>query len=207
MGGLETVTREAYYTRHGPVIRFDPERGVAYSVALEGLGNVKAVEQLYRMNIARSLDEFKSALRIRGIMLWNILYADVDGNLYYVYNAAIHEKSEKYNHRRPRPGWREDAQWGDIIPFDELPQVENPPSGFIQNNNVMPWLVTIDPGIGPDDYPGYLVNREGSMNDRALRTFQVLSSKSRLTPGSCTSWPWAPSSQPRSGSFLPCFGR
>ena len=179
--GLKTLHRVFYYTRHGLVVKADLERGFAYAMALEGYGNLRAIEETYRINAASNLEEFKEALKLRGLILWNVLYADVDGNIYYVYNAAIHLKSEKYSHREPRPGWEADAQWGDIIPFNELPQVGNPASGFIQNNNVMPWFVTVESGIKPEDYPAYLVDRDAEMNDRGIRAFSVLSSKEKFT--------------------------
>ncbi len=179
--GYRVIKKKAYYTRHGLIVKYEPKKNVAYAIALEGWGNIAMVEEMYRINIARNLTDFKKALRIQGLTLWNILYADVDGNMYYVYNARVHYKSEKYDYTKPRPGWKADAQWGEIIPFDKLPQVENPKADFIQNNNVMPWFTTVDPGINPDNYPSYLVNRNATMNDRGKRAFEVLSNAHNFT--------------------------
>ena len=179
--GYKVVKKKAYYTRHGLVVEYKPEKNTVYSIALESWGNIAMLEEMYRINIARNLAEFKKALEIQGIPLWNILYADVEGNLYYVYNARIHRKSEKYDHKKPRPGWEADAQWGEIIPFSELPQIENPEADFIQNNNVMPWFTTINPGMNPEDYPSYLVNRNAEMNDRGRRAFEVLANATNFT--------------------------
>lgn len=173
--GEGMITKLAYYTRHGPIVKFDLEKGVAYSVALEGLESDDLITQFYLINRAKNLKEFKKALSLKGIVLWNVLYADVNGNLFYLYNARVHHKSEKYNPNKPRPGWLKDAQWRDLVSFDELPKVENPSSGFIQNNNVMPWFVTVNCTIKPEDYPTYLVNRRAELNDRGRRAIEVLS--------------------------------
>jgi len=173
--GEGEVTKLAYYTRHGPIIKVDLKSGIAYSIALEGLESDDLIVQFYLINKAKNLREFKEALKLKGIILWNVLYADVNGNLFYLYNARVHHKSEKYDPNKPRPGWLRDAQWEDIVSFDELPKVENPSSGFIQNNNVMPWFVTINCTIKPEDYPTYLVNRKAGLNDRGRRAIEVLS--------------------------------
>ncbi|RLE94160.1 MAG: hypothetical protein DRN04_04475 [Thermoprotei archaeon] len=178
--GYEYYKQKVYYSIHGPVVHVDLERLKAYSVALEGIEVLTFIEQLYRMNTARNLKEFISALKLRGVLLWNILYADVEGNIFYLYNARIHVKSEKYHPEKPRPGWLEDAQWGETYPFEKLPSILNPKSGFIQNNNVAPWNTTVDHGLNPADYPVYLVEGRGT-NDRGIRAFNVLKEARNFT--------------------------
>ena len=171
--GYKYFMQKAYYSIHGPVIYVDFHNYRAYTISLEGYGVITMIEQFYRMNTAQDLKEFINALRLRGVVLWNILYADVYGNIYYIYNARIHMKSEKYDPEKPRPGWELDAQWSELYPFEKLPAILNPKSGFIQNNNVAPWNTTLDHGLNPEDYPRYLVGNRGS-NDRGVRAFEVL---------------------------------
>jgi len=171
-GGEESF--KVYYTVHGPVIHVDRETGVAYSAALEGL-ECNSIIQVYHMDKSKSAEELIESLKLREILLWNILSVDTSGNLYYIYNAAIHMKSEAYDPHEPRPGWEEDAQWGTLIPFEKLPSIRNPDSGYLQNNNVMSWLTTEDSGLNPYDYPVYLVDRNRTLIDRGRRAVELLS--------------------------------
>jgi acyl-homoserine-lactone acylase len=45
-----------------------------------------------------------------------------------------------------------------VHPFDELPQVVDPPGGFVQNSNSPPWSYTLPlvPELDPDAYPPYM---------------------------------------------------
>ncbi len=165
---------KVYYTIHGPVIHVDRQNGVAYSASIEGL-ECNSIIQVYYMDKSKSVEELVESLKFRGIPLWNILAVDAGGNLYYVYNAAIHMKSEAYDPHEPRPGWEKDAQWGMLIPFERLPSIMNPDSGYLQNNNVMPWLTTEKSGLDPYDYPVYLIDRNKTLNDRGRRAMELLS--------------------------------
>jgi acyl-homoserine lactone acylase PvdQ len=174
--GQGTVTQKIYYTRNGWVASLEPERNRALVVALEGLDLWNTPTQLLAMNRAESVAEFKEALKIQQLLLWNVMAADAQGNLFYVYNARLHRRSEAWGRAEWRPGWDPEARWSsEIIPFEELPQIENPESDWMQNNNVMPWLVTSGLEMNPEDFPSYLVKREAELNDRGKRASEVLS--------------------------------
>jgi len=82
-----------------------------------------------------------------------------------------------------RPGWDPEARWSsEIIPFAELPQIEDPESDWMQNNNVMPWFVTSGLEMSPEAFPSYLVMRKAGLNDRGRRASEVLSQAQGWTP-------------------------
>jgi len=89
---------------------------------------------------ARSLSEWKDAMRMRARVNSNFTYADRAGNIYYVWNASIPSL--------PHPGGGDTAAvpargtadiWTRYVPFDSLPQLLNPPGGYVRNENDPPY--------------------------------------------------------------------
>jgi len=168
-----------YYTHHGPVIAFDEERQVAYSAKLSTQDQASMIEQTLLMNRASNLEEFKNALSMQQFVRWNIVYGDVSGNIYYVYNTRVGIRSEEYDWTRPVPGWISDTEWKGVYPFEELPQAVNPEEGFFQNCNVAPWFINRDSGI-QKVYPHYLVP-DNPMGERGERATHLLSQEDLFT--------------------------
>ena len=79
------------------------------------------------------------------------------------------------------PGNTSQTLWSGSLPFDELPRVLNPPSGFIQNCNSSPFETTSGPG-NPDagTYPSRL-GIETRMTNRALRALELLGADDSIT--------------------------
>ena len=99
------------------------------------MGDVRLVEQWYRMNRSRNLSEFKEAMSIHAIPMFNTGYADKSGNIYYVYNAKIPKRHPDLDWKGIVPGDKSIYLWNEYIPYEELPQIENPPGGFIYSCN------------------------------------------------------------------------
>ncbi len=132
--GLSTETRTFWRTVAGPVIaRAD---GKVYIVRWPAEGEFRKGEQFLRMMRARSLEEWKNAVRLRAHTTSNLTYADARGNIFYVWNSTAP--------RIPHPSGgdsiaipvkRSDEMWHDVVAFDSLPQLLNPRGGYIQNSN------------------------------------------------------------------------
>jgi penicillin amidase/acyl-homoserine-lactone acylase len=71
--------------------------------------------------------------------------------------------------------------WTTYLPFERLPQVLNPPSGFIQNGNSTPFQTTLGPGNpDPNDYSPTL-GIETRMTNRALRALELFGADESIT--------------------------
>ncbi len=174
------IPREILHCVYGPAIR--RPHGV-YAIRYAGYRNIKQVEQWYRMNKATNIDEFEQALRIRGIPSFNIGYADYQGNIWYIYNALLPIRSEKYDWNGYVPGDTSETLWTEYLPFEKLPQVKNPESGFIQNCNSTPFKTTIgDDNPKPEDYSKtFGIEPPEAMTNRALRCLELLGSDDSIT--------------------------
>ena len=163
------VKREIYNSILGPVLK--NEHGT-YAIRYAAMGDLRLVEQWYRMNRARNLSEFKDAMSIHSIPMFNTGYADKSGNIYYVYNAKIPKRHPELDWRGVVPGDKSIYLWKDYIPFEDLPQIENPPGGFIYSCNNTPYLCTDD----PNDFPNRLPENTGvdtHQTNRALRALEL----------------------------------
>ena len=134
-----TVHQTVYWSEHGPVMK--TEKG-AWAIRYAGIGRaLKAGEQWYRMNKARNFAEWKDAMRIAAIPMFNTVYADHD-HIAYFYNALLPERAPGHDWQTVLPGNERALIWKDYLPFDQLPHVEDPPSGFVQSCNATPWKTT-----------------------------------------------------------------
>ena len=163
------VKRVLYNSIHGPVLKTDHG---TYAIRYASMGDVRLVEQWYRMNRSRNLSEFKQAMSIHAIPMFNTGYADKSGNIYYVYNARIPKRHPDLNWNEVVPGDKSIYLWNDYIPYNDLPQIENPAGGFIYSCNNTPYLCTDD----PKDFPNRLPKNTGidtHQTNRALRALEL----------------------------------
>ena len=173
-----TFTRLVKSSIHGPVLEFDHG---TYSIRISSLNDLRFVEQWYRMGKARNITEFKEAMRIHAIPMFNTGYADRDGKIYYVYNAKIPRRNPKYNWHKILAGESKLNLWHDYVPFESLPQVFDPLEGFFQNCNSSPYLATgsrVDSSKPLPEWTG-IEKHQTNRALRALETFGVDPSISR----------------------------
>ena len=171
--GVVPISRKLYYSHHGPVVHFDLAENRAYSVKMSATQVVSSLPQLYLMNTADDLDEFKSAMSLQKLTFYNFMYGDVSGNTYYLYNSRCPVRSDTFDWRKPVPGWLGETEWLGIVPFEDLPQLTSPNCGFLINCNSSPENVTPDNDLVDADYPKYLLHPV--LGWRAMRATQLLS--------------------------------
>jgi acyl-homoserine-lactone acylase len=150
-----TETREQWHTPIGPVVH--RANGKVYVVKTAGDGDYRAGEQFLRMMRATSLAEWKEAMRMRARVTSNFTYADRAGNIYYVWNAALpHLPHAPGGDSTPVPARGTRQVWTRYVPYDSLPQVLNPPGGYVHNENNSPhWTNLRAPLDTLDPYPNF----------------------------------------------------
>jgi acyl-homoserine-lactone acylase len=177
-GGLETRRFTFRKTHHGPIL--SEQEGKPVAIRLAKLEEGGWLDQVYEMTRARSLAEFKTALRRVAIPYMNVTYADRDGNIFYAYNGAVPRRATKFDWRRPVDGSDPETEWQGYHSFEELPQLTNPASGFVQNCNSTPFTTTSAGNLDPAGYPKYMVGPEPD-TPRAQVSRRVLAGQEKLT--------------------------
>ncbi|MGD0123766.1 MAG: penicillin acylase family protein [Terriglobia bacterium] len=185
--GLETITLPCYYTHHGPIVKTDRAAHRAYSIKLPNFDGVNYSTGMYRLMKSQNLEDFKSIFAEHLIPRWNYLYSD-KSTIYWVDNAAVAVRAPGYDWREPVPGWTKETEWGPYFPLEKMPQLLNPPSGFIQNCNNPPWLSTVNSGLDPlEPAPYYQMEKpqpyetDENLNPRGERLLKLLSQNKTFT--------------------------
>jgi penicillin amidase len=150
-------------THHGPVVMGEGER--RYAVSVPRLEKGGLLRQWYEMGKAQSLEEFQRAVGSLSLVFHNIVYADVEGHIWYVYNAAIPRRDISFDWTQPVDGSDPRTEWRGLHSLDELPQVLDPESGYVQNCNSSPFTTTAQgENPNPQDYPTYVARRDQDDN-------------------------------------------
>ncbi len=174
-----TFKKEVLWSVYGPTIR--RPQGV-FAVRYAGMGDVRQVEQWYRMNRAKSLAEWEDALRMATMPMFNCTYADREGNIYYVYQSLLPLRDETYDWSKRLPGNTSKTLWSAYLSFDKLPRVKNPVSGFVQNCNNTPFYTTLDPENPRENDYAKSFGIERRMTNRALRALELFGADTSITP-------------------------
>jgi acyl-homoserine-lactone acylase len=151
--GLEERKKEVYWSHYGPVMKWHD--GKAYAFKSANQDEYRFVEQWNLMGKARNLNEFRRALDMQAIPMFNICYADRNGTVFYLFNGRFPDRPPGYNWAGVVPGNTSATEWNHILPQSRLPFLVNPPGGYVQNCNSAPWYTNlrqiIDRRLFPDD--------------------------------------------------------
>ncbi len=179
-----TATRPLKWSAHGPVLETD--HGV-FAVRYAGHDEGRQAVQYFRMDKARSLEEWRAALALQLLPSINDLYADEKGHIGYVYNGQFPARkagveAQGVDWSGVLPGDRSDLIWTSYLPFDRIPQVWDPRCGLVFNSNNTPFKATAcpDDGMDPRAYPANL-GIQTNMTNRAWRAFENFGSDAHIT--------------------------
>ena len=187
-GVITPVSVKLRYTLHGPVIS-DPSTAVngtqpppsaeyAMTAALSQYEQVGLATQLWGENEASSLTEFKQAMSLDQLSQFNTLAAGKT-DIFYVATSRSGMVNPGLSLKTPLEGSNPATTWLGILPFDELPQAENPPDGYYQNANNSPQFTA--PGQIQESELPYYLQSSPSDGARAARQTELLSSASNFT--------------------------
>lgn len=170
--------RDLEWSVHGPVVRTDSG---AVAVRFPGWGDAGQITQWYRMNRASNLTEWYEAMSAQAIPVFNTVYADAEGHILYVYNARLPERQEGLDWSDRLPGDRSDLIWDKYLPFESLPQVLDPPVGFVQNANSTPFSTTGTEADPSPDSVSPTSSIETHQTSRSMRALQLFGDDDSIT--------------------------
>lgn len=157
-GSFREEPMEALRSVHGPVLAVQGDRALA--VAFPEPGPEEAENpQFWQMMEATDLDSFLASLRSQNLFAVNLLYADRDGHIAYVLNGIFPDRpAGAYDWSGSLPGDTTATLWRGKLPFEAMPVVIDPASGYLQNANEPPHYASgpspLQLAGAPADWPG-----------------------------------------------------
>lgn len=172
--GKPKVAYEVWETHHGPIVNgviTELKGSPPMALRWPALGGTRLVDALAALNRAHDWSSFHRALADWETPSVNFVYADVSGHIGYQSTARVPVRVPGHQGMVPVPGWDGRFEWQGFIPYEEMPSVLDPPSGFI---------VTANNKVVGDDYPHFIAY---DMADpyRAQRITALLSAGHRFT--------------------------
>jgi acyl-homoserine-lactone acylase len=176
--GTSTETREFWRTPLGPVIH--RTGGKVYILRAAAEGDNRAGEQFLHMMRAQSLAEWKAAMRTRARVTSNFTYADRAGNIFYVWNGSTPALPHPSGGDSTAVPARKTADiWTRYVPWDSLPQVLNPPGGYVHNENDPPYHANLNAVLDRSRYPANFP--EPNLRLRSQLSLALIHGRNKMT--------------------------
>ena len=162
-GPIPPVALTVPRRNNGPIVSLDLASASAISVQFTGFSGTRELETVRRLMYVRNLDDFVAALQYFDFGSQNFIYGDIKGNIGYFSTGEVPLREDLQAGTiagappvfirngtggnewlvNPTPGPLDGTPY-QYLPFDELPQVVNPPTGRVVNANNDPAGVTLD---------------------------------------------------------------
>jgi acyl-homoserine-lactone acylase len=192
-GSLTTETVTVRSTVHGPLIAGDAQTPIAMRVA--GLDRPRALYQYWRMATAHDFAGYQQAQRLQQVPSYNVLYADRDGHIQYLFNGLV-----------PKKSGHDPAFWSDLVPgdtsatlwtsylsYDELPKATDPAGGTAQNSNDPPWNAAWPATLDPKPWTSEIASHAVSL--RMARGIRMLSEARKIDLDELEAMKWSDRSE------------
>lgn len=178
--GMEAREFTFRKTHYGPVIS-KPGDKEYLAVRVPRLYDGSRIIQSLAQTKAKDFNEWYAAVSQQRLQTFNTMYADADGNIFYLYNGVMAERDPAQDWTQPVDGSDPKNEWGPFHPVEELPQVLNPISGFMQNCNSTPFTTTDDGNPSMKDFPPYMVEDKYDDKRRAKVARYLLRRSNNIT--------------------------
>lgn len=174
------VKKKLYKSVYGTTLK--GKDGNFYSMRYPANMDIMAPQQLYRMNKAKSYEEFVEIMGMQHQAGINTVMADRKDNIFFLSNGQFPYRDPNYDWFNVLPGDTSATLWeaNKWHPLEEVLQIHNPSSGYLYNTNNTPFHASGDEDdIDPSDIEptmGYLWED----NNRSIRAKKLIDSYDKI---------------------------
>ncbi len=166
-GTMQSRTFTAYFTQHGPIVAKDHGKWIA-----EALMNrpIPALEQSWLRTKATDLASYMKIARLEANSSNNTVFADDKGEIAFLVPQFIPRRDNRFDYSKPVDGSNPATAWQGLTPLKDMPNVVNPPNGWVFNTNDWPWTAAGKYSPKAADYPQYMDTfGKNARSEHALR--------------------------------------
>lgn len=163
---FEEIEHTFRKTHHGPILKKLNDKEYV-SAQLGKFYDALLSRQSLQMIKSKNLTEFRAAMSGLELPIFNTIYADVHGDIFYLWNGIVPRRDPSFDWTKPVDGSDPRTEWQGIHSIDELPQMINPSSGYVQNCNSTPFTTADDDNPAIGDFPAYMVKEKYDDKRRA----------------------------------------
>jgi penicillin amidase len=148
--GGKAVELELRSTHHGPIVNaaLGADEGEPLALAWQTLAEPTAFAGIFELLEIDSGPELVARLEGHTSPASNMIWADRHGSIGYKLIGRLPMRRGGCPDL-PKPGWTGEFEWEGTVPYEELPEVVDPESGY---------LVTANNRIVGDDYPHHITS-------------------------------------------------
>ena len=147
-GSMGQSSETMSWSPWGPVVHQNDK--YAYVLTDPRDGQYQRGEQLVKMMMAGSLDEWLQVMRMRAHASSNFTYADDQGNIALYYNARLPHLPHESTGDTAAIALSRSDMWTEIVPWESLPLYVNPPGGYVQQANDTPDFINLNVTLDRD---------------------------------------------------------
>ncbi len=148
--GREPVVLDVRITHHGPIVNeaLGADEGEPLALAWQSLHEPTAFAGMFELLDVSSGSELMAKLEGHTSPASNLIWADRHGSIGYKLTGRLPRRRGGCPDL-PKPGWTGEFEWEGTVPYEELPEVVDPESGY---------LVTANNRIVGDAYPHHITS-------------------------------------------------
>ncbi|HEX7369675.1 MAG TPA: penicillin acylase family protein [Rhodanobacteraceae bacterium] len=152
-GKLATRTFTAYFTQHGPIVARENGKWIATAMMYRP---IKGLEQSWLRTKATDLASFMQTAELKANDTNNEIVADDQGHIAFLTPQFIPKRDNAFDYLKPVDGSNPATAWQGLTPIKDMPNVVNPPNGWVMNTNDWPYSAAGRYSPKRADYPQYM---------------------------------------------------
>jgi acyl-homoserine-lactone acylase len=185
---------KVYRTQHGPIVRQLNDKWISVALMYKP---VEALSQSYLRTKAHDYASFLEVAQLKANSSNNTIFADSSGNIAYLHPQFMPRRDNRFDYTRPVDGSDPATDWKGEHDLSELPDLLNPPNGWIFNTNDWPYSAAGPDSPNPKAFPRYMDT--AGENARGIHATLLLKDRKDFTLQSLMSTAF--------DSYLPAFAR